>query len=163
MQHLKVEKDATVMQISTNYSGLRESFQEAPEVYLFLFSLLFGSVGYAYYRNEYGGYSGIYKPTELVEALTKEDNIIVVDIRNDEEQETNGILDLRRSARGKAVSLPLVEVRLHSFNSAGCNAVQYHASSFLVPHQELFVVRCDNHPASLGLGCAAMGTPKAVA
>lgn len=73
-------------------------------------TLALGGVGYAYWRNEYGGFSGIYKPTDLVEALNKEDNIIVVDIRSEEEQEKNGVLDLRRAARGKAVSLPIVEV-----------------------------------------------------
>jgi hypothetical protein len=99
------------LQIVTEYADAKASFDEAPEVYLFLFSLLVGAVGYAYYRNEYGGFSGIYKPTELVEALNREDNIVVVDIRSEDEQEANGVLDLRRAARGKALSLPLVAVR----------------------------------------------------
>lgn len=98
------------MQITAEYADVKGAFDEAPEVYLFMLSLLFGTVGYAYYRNEYGGFSGIYKPTDLVEALNKEDNIIVVDIRSEQEQEDQGILDLRRAARGKAVSLPIVEV-----------------------------------------------------
>lgn len=98
------------MQITTEYAGAKTSFDEAPEVYLFLVSLAIGAVTYAYWRNEYGGFSGIYKPTDLVEALTREDNIIVVDIRSEEEQQQNGVLDLRRAARGKAVSLPIVEV-----------------------------------------------------
>lgn len=98
------------MQITSEYAGAKASFDDAPEVYLFLVSLAIGAVTYAYWRNEYGGFSGIYKPTDLVEALTREDNIIVVDIRSEEEQQQNGVLDLRRAARGKAVSLPIVEV-----------------------------------------------------
>jgi TfoX/Sxy family transcriptional regulator of competence genes len=125
-----IEIDGIAMQISTNYADLRESFQEAPEVYIFLFSLLFGSAGFAYYRNEYGGFSGIYKPTELVEALTKEDNIIVVDVREEEEQEANGILDLRRNARGKAVSLPIVEVCSDCCSSTASAPVSQHILQF---------------------------------
>lgn len=103
--------ETAVVQINERYSTTKEAFDEAPEVYLFFFLLVFGAIGYTYYRNEFGGFSGIYKPTDLVESLTKEDNILLVDIRSEEEQEEQGVLDLRRSARTKAVSLPIVEVR----------------------------------------------------
>jgi hypothetical protein len=99
------------MQITTEYADAKAAFDEAPEVYLLLLSLALGVVAYGYFRNEYGGFSGIYKPTDLLTALQNEDNIIVVDIREEDEQHGNGVLDLRRKARGKAVSLPPVAVR----------------------------------------------------
>ena len=84
---------------------------EAPIGYSIITAFLLGLPTFLAYRAQFGGFDGSYTPTELNEALQTENNILVVDIRPAIELAEEGVLDLRRKARGKAASMPVKDVR----------------------------------------------------
>lgn len=100
-----------LLQIGDNFVAAKAIYDDAPGVYLLLAALAIGSSAYTYWKFEYGGYKGVYSPVDLLEALNREENVFVVDIRPDEDLKEKGVLDLKRRARGKATHLPLVDVR----------------------------------------------------
>lgn len=105
------QKFKNVLQIGGNIGAAKAVYDDAPGVYLLLATLAIGSTAYAYWKFEYGGYKGVYRPVDLLEALNREDNVFLVDIRPEEDLKEKGVLDLKRGARGKATHLPLVDVR----------------------------------------------------
>lgn len=100
-----------MLQIGGNIVAAKAVYDDAPGVYLLLATLAIGSTAYAYWKFEFGGYKGVYRPVDLLEALNREDNVFLVDIRPEEDLKEKGVLDLKRGARGKATHLPLVDVR----------------------------------------------------
>ena len=102
------------MQTSASWAAASDRFNEAPVGYTVLVTLGLAALGFTFWKLEYGGLAGVYKkPEKLLVALNGEDNILVVDVRQDAELERDGMLDLKRQARGKAVHLPYVPVRPH--------------------------------------------------
>eukprot|EP00892_Ulva_mutabilis_P010963 jgi/Ulvmu1/8239/UM041_0049.1 len=97
-------------QIGGNIAAAKAVYDDAPGVYLLLALLAIGSSAYTYWKVQYGGYKGVYTPVDLLEALNREENVFVVDIRPEEDLNEKGVLDLKRQARGKATHLPLVDV-----------------------------------------------------
>ena len=102
------------MQVTTSVSNAKAQFDEAPAGYTLLALILLSALGFTYWKIELSGFKGTYAPLDLLQALSKEDNILLVDIRQEDEVEDEGILELTRSARGKAVALPLCPVCSYS-------------------------------------------------
>ena len=98
------------LQVTTSVSEAKAQFDEAPAGYTLLALLVLSGAAFAYWKLELSGFKGTYTPLELLLALNKEDNIVVVDVRQDDEVEDEGILELTRTARGKAVALPVCPV-----------------------------------------------------
>lgn len=99
-----------MMQIGGNIAAAKAVYDDAPGVYLLLGALAIGSSAFAYWKYEFGGYKGIYSPVDMLEALNREENVFLVDIRPEEDLKEKGVLDLKRRARGKATHLPVVDV-----------------------------------------------------
>jgi hypothetical protein len=100
------------MQVTSAVSEAKARFDSAPLGYtaIALFSL--GLVAFGYWKYEYQGVAGFYQdPAQLLVDLGEEDNVLLVDIRQDEDLDSSGLLDLKRAARGKAVHLPYCPVR----------------------------------------------------
>lgn len=56
-------------------------------------------------RARYGGYMGEIRPDKLAAALRDDDDVFVVDARPPAVLAVDGILDLKREARGKAAAV----------------------------------------------------------
>lgn len=115
----------TCLQVAASLVAAKEVFDDAPAGYTIFGVLVLSTIAFAYWKFEYSGFSGSFSPLQLLQTLNKEDNVLVVDVRQDGEVETAGIIDLKGNARGKAASLPLCPVRPMSnigasFLSCGC-------------------------------------------
>jgi hypothetical protein len=100
------------MQVTSTVSAAKSRFDEAPLGYTVIILAALGLLGYAYWKWEYGGLAGTYQdPAQLLLDLGEEENVLLVDVRQDEELDNSGLLDLKRAARGKAVHLPYCPVR----------------------------------------------------
>lgn len=89
----------------------KAKFDEAPTAYTILAVLAVAAASYAYYKAAIEGLRGSPGPEQLFEMLNGENNILVVDVRADEDAQNSGLLDLTRGARGKVVALPPIPVR----------------------------------------------------
>lgn len=68
-------------------------------------------LGALYWQSTYGGYSGDLAPASALDLLTKDGNIVLVDIRPEALQEIEGIPDLRRQARFKVANVEAIKVQ----------------------------------------------------
>ncbi|KAI3988138.1 hypothetical protein MKX01_011927 [Papaver californicum] len=77
------------------------------------FVLLLGTsstLGIAYRILIYGGYSGDLSPNSTLELLTREDDVVLIDVRPEASREKDGVPDLRRGARFRYASVTLPEI-----------------------------------------------------
>jgi rhodanese-related sulfurtransferase len=96
--------------VAASLVAAKEAFDDAPAGYTILGVLVLSTIAFAYWKFEYSGFSGSFSPLQLLQTLNKEDNVLVVDVRQEDEVEAAGVIDLKGNARGKAASLPLCPV-----------------------------------------------------
>ncbi|GMP78803.1 hypothetical protein CsSME_00034600 [Camellia sinensis var. sinensis] len=64
----------------------------------------------SYWLFTYGGYAGDLSPKSTLELLTKQKNVVLIDVRPEDLRERDGIPDLRRAARFRYGNVTLPEV-----------------------------------------------------
>ncbi|MCL7030836.1 hypothetical protein MKW94_015598, partial [Papaver nudicaule] len=93
--------------------GLVEYLGLDPNDPIIPFFLLLGTsatLGITYRILTYGGYSGDLSPNSTLELLTREDDVVLIDVRPEVSREKDGVPDLRRGARFRYASVSLPEI-----------------------------------------------------
>ncbi|CAA6660290.1 unnamed protein product [Spirodela intermedia] len=93
--------------------GLERTLGIDPNDPLVQFTLILAgsaTFGVSYWLILYGGYSGDLSPELTFELLSKDENVVLVDIRPEDVRERDGVPDLRRRARSKYASVNPPEV-----------------------------------------------------
>ena len=103
------------LQANNLFGKLYGELASAPYAYGTLAIAVLGAASWVVYKWRFEGFAGSLSPVELYAALHDESNIVLVDIRSEEEARKEGVLALTRSARGKGVLLPLTQVRASTY------------------------------------------------
>ncbi|KAL7209062.1 hypothetical protein ACSBR1_030751 [Camellia fascicularis] len=100
-------------QIYTALEWLEKSIGLDPNDPIVPFVLLIGTSATlwgSYWLFTYGGYAGDLSPKSTLELLTKQKNVVLIDVRPEDLRERDGIPDLRRAARFRYGNVTLPEV-----------------------------------------------------
>ncbi|OVA11051.1 Rhodanese-like domain [Macleaya cordata] len=111
IQFLSPVKTAFKQQVYIVIEGLEANLGLDPNDPIIPFVLLLGTsatLGISYWILTYGGYSGDLSPQSTSELLTREENVVLIDIRP--EARDYGVPDLRRGARFRYASVTLPEI-----------------------------------------------------
>ncbi|KAI4317357.1 hypothetical protein L6164_025230 [Bauhinia variegata] len=104
---------STYQEIYMSIYSLEESLGLDPNDPIVPFLVFLGSsatLWVIYWFWTYGGYSGDLPPQSALELLTGNENAALIDIRNEDLREKDGIPDLRRAARFRYASVAPLEV-----------------------------------------------------
>ncbi|KAG9446962.1 hypothetical protein H6P81_013090 [Aristolochia fimbriata] len=104
---------AALQQVFVLTQGIEKYFGFDPNDPVVPFVLFVGSSAIlviSYRVLKYGGYSGDLSPSSAFEMLSKNDDVVLIDIRSEDLRERDGIPDIRRGARFRYSSVTFPEV-----------------------------------------------------
>ncbi|KAJ4968609.1 hypothetical protein NE237_015310 [Protea cynaroides] len=92
---------------------LEKSLGLDPDDPIVLFALSLGTLstlGVSYWVLTYGGYAGDLLPKSALELLTREKNVVLIDVRPENFRERDGVPDLRRGSRFRYANVSLPQI-----------------------------------------------------